>query len=117
MSTIRRHLGLLSFKSLVKYFDVTLLQRIIISGQPYHIAKYIQSSHVRSTRAATNEILRSNFNPKNAKSSRSFVVRALKSYNSLPIEIRKLSGHSFNKAVKEYYYEKENQEPTTCTVS
>ena len=116
ISTIRRHLGLLSFKSVIKYFDVTLLHRIISTGQPYHLAKYIQSPRVRNTRAATNEIVRSSFNPKNSKSSRSFLVRSLKSYNLLPIDIRKLSGHKFNNAVKKYYYERENQEPAPCIV-
>ena len=117
MTAIRRHLGLLSFDSLIRYFDVTLLKRIITTGQPYHLAKYLQISHTRNTRAAANETVLSSFKPKNEKSSRSFLVRSLRSYNSLPIEVRRLTGKRFNNAVKDYYYEKENQEPVPCVLS
>ena len=41
MSYIRRTLQLLSFDSLVRYFDVTTLQRILVTGQPYHLFKYV----------------------------------------------------------------------------
>ena len=94
-----------------------LLKKIITTGQPYHLAKYLQVNHTRNTRAASNETVLSTFKPKNLKSSRSFLVRSLRSYNLLPIELRKLSGKKFDKAVKSYYYEKENQEVISCALS
>ena len=117
MTVIRRHLGLLSFNSLIRYFDVTTLQRIILTGQPYHLFKYLKITHSRNTRAASNETVRTSFVPRNEKSSRSFLTRSLRSYNSLPIEIRKLTGKRFNAAVKDFYYERENQEPVPCLIS
>ena len=117
MDRIRRGLGLLSFDNLVKYFDVTTLKRIVASGEPYHLYKYIDVNYEKNTRAARERKLKITFKPKNSKSNNSFLPRSVRSYNLLPVEIKQLSGKKFNDAVRNYYFEKENQKPLSCAVS
>ena len=71
----------------------------------------------RNTRAPVNQIIKTNFIPRNSKHSRLFIVRAVKSFNALPLEIKQLHGKDFNDEVKKYYYEKENQELISCNIN
>ena len=76
--------------------------------------KFIHDSHLDTL---SNEIVKTNFLPKSTKFSRFFLVRAVKSFNALPINIRSLSGKKFAEAVKDFYYEKETQELVPCAIS
>ena len=118
METVRRRLKVLSFEGLVKYFDMTIMAGILRNKTPANLYKFIVTEHQRGTRARDNELVSLNFIPKNERINRSFLVRGLKSYNSLPLSTRKIScPKMFSKSVKQHLYEKENSEATSCVVS
>ena len=116
LSRIRRELGLLSFPSVIKYFDVTTLNRILTTKQPHHLYKYLEFPS-KQTRASLNQQIKLTYIPKSSKFLRSFLSRSLKTYNLLPLNIRRLKGKKFAEAVREHFYEKENSNFTSCLIS
>ena len=108
---LHRSLALPTFPSLVKYFDIVLFKGIIEGHYPYHLYKHIDQSYLFNTRASNNGMIKLKFVPRNERANRSFLVRAVKAYNALPIEIKSLrSGEKFKLAVKKFLYEREIQD-------
>ena len=117
LKELHRSLALPTFHSLVKYFDAVSFKTMLDRHEPHHLYKHINQDYIFQTRASNNQIVKIKFIPRNEKSKRSYLVRAVKTFNSLPTKIRKLRGESFKKAVKKFLYERDIQDTVSCKLS
>ena len=99
---MREQLNILDFDDLIKFFDVNIFRNIIRTGEPMHLAKYIEISGRTVTRGDTEGNVKINFIPKTEKLKNSFLMRACKTYNKVPGILRQLEKKTFNKQYKNY---------------
>ena len=95
---MRKALDILPFDGLVVMMDVTMLRKIMDTGAPRNIYKYLDFS----IRLRANGQIRVNVIPKTEKFCRTYIFRAVRSWNSLPYDIRNVKNYKFHNAVKEY---------------
>ena len=102
----RAKLNILSFENFVKYFDVTLLYRIVKTKTPEHLSKFVSQSN-REARSQNLGALTVNVLAKTEKLSKSYLYRAVRTFNQLPRSIKiktpNLKCKIFNERVREYY--------------
>ena len=115
LDRLHRGLDMLTFSGLIKYYDCVLLNDILTHRRPYHLYKLFKTDLDCHTRSRGN--VKIFFKPKNEKSNRSFLIRSIRTYNSLPLEIRKLTGEKFKKTVRQHLFDKENQSFVSCAIN
>ena len=103
LHVMRDELELLSFENLVKFFDITIFARIVHTGQPENLAKYILSAN-RVSRGFNKGNCRISFTPRTQKLKDTFLFRACQSFNCLPPELKTKWSPSFKDQVKSFLF-------------
>ena len=99
---MRKTLKILDFDDLIAFYDINIFNKIIKTGEPIHIAKYIETSERTVTRGDVIGNCRIKYIPKSEKLKNNFLTRACKSYNKTPGILRDIDGKEFNVQLKNY---------------
>ena len=98
MEAIRSELKIMSFKQMRDFFDLTVFNKILHTGEPANLASQIQTEFVRETRGAAEGQVRIVGIPRTERMKKSFLYRSAAAYNRLPRDLRKLGDDKrFNK--------------------
>ena len=99
---MRKTLKILDFDDLIAFYDINIFNKIIKTGEPIHIAKYIETSERTVTRGDVIGNCRIKYIPKSEKLKNNFLTRACRSYNKTPGILRDIDGKEFNVQLKNY---------------
>ena len=107
LQSMRNDLHMLSFDSLVEFYDITLLGSIIRLKEPSELYKYLVFSD-RDARESNRGNCKVNFIPKSEKMRRFFLFRATRNFNKLPRELKcSVLNPSFKDRVRSHLLYKE----------
>ena len=97
---IFKKLQILPFRKLIDYFDLTTLKKIIISGRPLNLHKYLLKVDT-GTRQSNEGNYKVSYIPKTSKLLNSFIPRSVRKYNCLNENLKQIESCSrFSKRLK-----------------
>ena len=100
---MRDELEILSLGNLVKMQDVLVFGKIIHTGRPENLKRYINTNRGRDTRSNSTRSVQITTIPRTEKLRSSFLFRASRTWNSLPETLRDFSKSQYKEKLKLYF--------------
>ena len=102
---MRVDLRLLSFPDLIKVMDLGLLRDLLIKRFPETLYSYLEVDHNRASRQADRGLVKVKIIPKTEKFRRTFLFRAVSTWNRLPNDFKDLTQkkYEFQDDIKRFY--------------